>query len=191
VKENGKFDGRIVVGSPDPHGPFKTRAKDGHYASYLTFFIGQFSTLPEEFIVKLDVDVAVEKEENINFISVGGPGTNLLTQKLNRFLPTKFNMAPSKHGFLLGGLVSEKTGRVYTEDSVGVIAKIPNPWSEGKKIIVLAGNKTVGTKACVLALSKFWKQTLHNYEDEESFSVIIQGFDYDDDGKIDSIEVIG
>ena len=36
--KNEVFDGKIVVGSPDPHGPFKAKARDGHYAAYLTFF---------------------------------------------------------------------------------------------------------------------------------------------------------
>ena len=121
------FDGKIVVGSPDPHGPFKARARDGHYASYLTFFFGRFVGLPEDFIIKLDVDVKAEKEEGSNLILVGGPGTNLITEEVNDSLPVRFNMMPSEHGFLFGGLISERTGMVYTGDSVGIVAKIVNP----------------------------------------------------------------
>ncbi|UCE57363.1 MAG: helix-turn-helix domain-containing protein [Candidatus Bathyarchaeota archaeon] len=190
LKENGTFEGKVVVGSPDPHGPFKARARDGHYASYLTLFLGQFVDLPEDFLIKLDVDVKAEKEENNNLISVGGPGTNLITQEANEFLPLRFNMMPSKHGFLLGGLVSEKTKNVYTADTAGVIARITNPWNEEKRIIILAGNKAVGTKACVLALTKFWKEVLKDFSDEEKFATAIQGFDLDGDGKVDSIEVL-
>jgi len=190
IIRNGTFDGKIVVGSPDPHGPFKTTARDGHYASYLTFFLGQFVSLPEDFAIKLDVDVKVEKEENNNLILVGGPGTNLITQEVNEHLPTKFNMMPSEHGFLLGGLVSDKTGNIYTVDTAGIIARIPNPWNNEKCIIVLAGNKAVGTKACVLAITKFWKEVLKNYRDQEKFAAVVQGFDLDGDGKVDSIEVL-
>jgi hypothetical protein len=120
---------------------------------------------------------------------VGGPGTNLITQEFNEFLPIRFNMMPSEHGFLLGGLVSEKTEKVYTADNVGLIARIENPWNRNKRVIVLAGNKAVGTKACVLAITKFWKKTLKNFGDEK-FAVVIQGFDLDGDGKVDSIEVL-
>lgn len=190
LKEDGAFDGKIIVGSPDPHGPFKARARDGHYASYLTFYLGKFIELPEDFAIKLDVDVKAEKEENNNLILVGGPGTNLITQEINEFLPTRFNMMPSKHGFLLGGLVSEKTGNVYTGDTMGVVARIVNPSDKEKRIIVLAGNKAVGTKACVLALTKFGKETLKNFTDERKFATVIQGFDLDGDGKVDSIEVL-
>lgn len=190
LREDGTFDGKIVVGSPDPHGPFKARARDGHYASYLTLFLGQFVDLPKDFAIKLDVDVKAEKDENNNLISVGGPGTNLITQEVNEFLPIRFNMMPSKHGFLLGGLVSEKTRNVYTADTIGVLARITNPWNKEKRIIVIAGNKAVGTKACVLALAKFWKEALRNFGGEEEFATVIQGFDLDGDGKVDSIEVL-
>jgi DNA-binding transcriptional ArsR family regulator len=190
LKEDGSFDGKVVVGSPEPHGPFKTSARDGHYASYLTFFLGQLANLPEDFVIKLDVDLKVEKEERNNLILVGGPGTNLITQEINEFLPIRFNMMPSELGFLFGGLVSEKTGNVYTRDTVGVIAKIPNPWSDENRIIVLAGNKAVGTKACVIAITKFWKETLSKFNEDEKFATVIQGFDLDGDGKVDSIEVL-
>lgn len=189
IKEDA-FYGKIVVGSPTPHGPFKTSARDGHYASHLTFFLGQFAKVPEEFAIKLDVDVKAEKEEKNNLILVGGPGTNLLTQESNEHLPIRFNMKPSEEGFLFGGLVSRKTSNVYTADAMGLIAKIVNPWDETKRVIVLAGNKAVGTKACVLALTNFWKKTLKKYNGEDTFATVIQGFDLDGDGKVDSIEIL-
>ncbi|HVP26808.1 MAG TPA: helix-turn-helix domain-containing protein [Candidatus Bathyarchaeia archaeon] len=190
IKEDDTFAGKIVVGSPTPHGPFKTSARDGHYAAYLTFFLGQFVKMPEEFAIKLDVDVKAEKEERNNLILVGGPGTNLLTQEVNEHLPIRFNMQPSEQGFLFGGLFSRKTSRVYTADVAGLVAKIVNPWDKTKRIVVLAGNKAVGTKACVLALTSFWKKTLKDYNGEEAFAKVIQGFDLDSDGKVDSIEVL-
>jgi DNA-binding PadR family transcriptional regulator len=190
IKQDGTFEGKIVVGNPTPHGPFKTSARDGHYASYLTFFLGQFVKMPDEFAIKLDVDMKAEKEEKNNLILVGGPGTNVLTQEVNGSLPIRFNMQHSEQGFLLGGLVSKKTSVVYTADTAGLVAKITNPWDSTKKLIVLAGNKAVGTKACVLALTNFWKKTLKNYHSDDTFATVIQGFDLDSDGKVDSIEVL-
>jgi DNA-binding transcriptional ArsR family regulator len=186
---NGVFDGKIVVGSPQAHGPFKTSARDGHYAAHLALFLGQFAKMPSEFAVKLDVDVKVEKEEKKNLILVGGPGTNLLTQEINEYLPIKFIMQSSQQGFLLGGLSSTKTGQVYTSDTSGLVAKIVNPWDPTKRIVVLAGNKAVGTKACVIALTNLWKKTLEKYKGQDTFAVVITGFDLDGDGKVDSIEV--
>lgn len=190
IRDDGVFEGKVVVGSPTPHGPFNTSARDGHYASYLTFFLGQFARMPEEFAVKLDVDVKAEKEERNNLILVGGPGTNVLTQEVNESLPIRFNMQPSDQGFLLGGLISRKTSRIYTTDTVGLIAKIINPWDKEKRVIVLAGNKAVGTKACVLALTDFWKKTLRGFHGNDTFATIIQGFDLNSDGKVDSIEIL-
>jgi DNA-binding transcriptional ArsR family regulator len=189
IGENGTFEGKIVVGCPAPHGPFKTSARDGHYAAHLTFFLGQFVRNPAEFAIKLDTDVKAEKEEKNNLILVGGPGTNLLTQEVNEYLPVRFNMQSSDQGFLLGGMVSQKTSRVYTADTAGLVAKIVNPWDETKRIIVVAGNKAVGTKACVLALTNFWSKTLQNYRGDDGFGAVIQGFDLDGDGKVDAIEV--
>jgi DNA-binding transcriptional ArsR family regulator len=190
ILKDGFFNGKIVVGSPDPHGPFKTSARDGHYAAYLAFFLGQYAELPEEFSITLDVDVKAEKEEKNNLILVGRPGTNLITQEINSYLPIRFNMTPSDHGFLFSGLVSQKTKSVYTGAAMGLIAKIVNPWDREKRVIVFAGNKAVGTKACVLAFAKFWKRALKNYHGEDSFAAVIQGFDLDGDGKVDSIEVV-
>jgi DNA-binding transcriptional ArsR family regulator len=189
INENGTFEGKIVVGCPAPHGPFKTSARDGHYAAHLTFFLGQFIRNPAEFAIKLDTDVKVEKEEKNNLILVGGPGTNLLTQEINEYLPVRFNMQSSSQGFLLGGMVSQKTSRVYTADTAGLVAKIVNPWDATKSIIVVAGNKAVGTKACVLALTNFWIKTLQSYHDDNGFGAVVQGFDLDGDGKVDAIEV--
>jgi DNA-binding transcriptional ArsR family regulator len=190
VNGKGILEGKIVVGSPTPHGPFKTSARDGHYAAHLTLFLGQFAKMPADFAIKLDVDVKAEKEEKNHLILVGGPGTNLLTQEINDYLPVRFNMQSSDQGFLLGGLSSKKTSRVYTADATGLIAKIVNPWDTTKRIIVVAGNKAVGTKACVLALTNFWKKTLQEYHGEDTFATVIQGFDLDGDGKVDSIEVM-
>jgi DNA-binding transcriptional ArsR family regulator len=190
VNGKGVLEGKIVVGSPTPHGPFKTSSRDGHYAAHLTLFMGQFAKMPMDFAIKLDVDVKAEKEEKGNLILVGGPGTNLLTQEINEYLPIRFNMQSSNQGFLLGGLSSNKTSHVYTADSAGLIAKIVNPWDKTKRIVVLAGNKAVGTKACVLALTNFWKKTLQEYRDEDTFATVIQGFDLVGDGKVDSIEVL-
>jgi len=155
----------------------------------LAFFLGQFVKSPEEFAIKLDTDVKAEKEERNNLILVGGPGTNLLTQEINEHLPIRFNMQSSENGFLLGGMVSQRTGRVYTADTAGMVAKIENPWDTSKRIIIIAGNKAVGTKACVLALTNYWNKTLQKYILNSDFAAIIQGFDLDGDGKVDSIEV--
>ncbi|MCP8313939.1 MAG: hypothetical protein H3Z53_06160, partial [archaeon] len=178
------FEGCIVVGSPEPHGPYKASARDGHYAVQLAFFLGQFSKMPNNFVVKLDADVRAEKEEKNNLILIGGPGTNLITADVNKHLPTKFNEQN-----YWAGLVDAQ-GRVFNSDHDGLIAKIPNPYDEKKTIVVLAGLRYIGTKSAVIAITNFAKEILKNYNGEKTWAIVIRGFDLDGDGKVDSVEVI-
>jgi Ca2+-binding EF-hand superfamily protein len=39
-------------------------------------------------------------------------------------------------------------------------------------------------------LTNFWEKTLKGYGGEEPFAKVIQGYDLDGDGKVDSIEVL-
>lgn len=182
--QDGTFNGRIIVGSPDPHGPEKTMARDGHYAVHLAFFLGQLCKVPRDFIVKLDVDVKTEKEEKQNLILIGGPGTNLLSLDVNRHLPIRFN-----ENNIWAGLVDDK-GRVFNIDRDGVIARIRNPFDPSKVVIVLAGVRAVGTKSAIIGLANFADKVLHDYEGEEDWAVAIRGYDLDGDGKVDSVEVV-
>ena len=79
---------------------------------------------PKTFSVKLDTDVKAEKVLKNNMILVGGPGVNIVTYDCNKKFPYFFNVQSSKYGFLMGGIVSKKTGEVYGDDNVGVIEKI-------------------------------------------------------------------
>jgi DNA-binding transcriptional ArsR family regulator len=184
IIESGNFNGHIVVGSPEPHGPNKTTARDGHYAVQLAFFLGQFCKSPPDFVVKLDVDIKTEKGEDNNMILIGGPGTNILTDDINDVLPIHFN----KKNFWAG--LSNNEGKIYSYDSDGIIAKIPNPYDSSKRIIVIAGNRYIGTKSAVIAFSKLWSVLLKDYHGEDSWAVAVRGFDMDGDGKIDSAEVL-
>jgi DNA-binding transcriptional ArsR family regulator len=178
--ENSEFRAKIVVGSPDPHGPFKARARDGHYAIDLAVYLGRFCSSLNSFSVQLDVDVNLKNDPG-NYILVGGPVTNLIMQRINDFLPAKFS---DKRPW---GIVSRDT---YTDDSIGIIAKIPNPYHPDNKILALAGVRFSGTKATVIALTRFTKLVLNRFTGQKEFYCIVQGFDMDGDGKIDSVEVL-
>ncbi len=179
IKDN-KLNAKIVVGSPDAHGPFKARARDGHYAIDLAVFLGNSCDLSKNFAVSLDVDINL-KEEKSNLIVVGGPVTNLVMQKINDFLPAKFS---DKKPWGIEGK------QPHTEDNIGLIARIPNPYNPEYKIIALAGIRFSGTKSTVIGLTRFTKQILNRFTDQKEFYAIVEGFDLDGDGKIDSIEVI-
>lgn len=178
-----QLNATIVVGSPDPHGPFKARARDSHYAIDVGMFLGNHATLSKNFGVKLDVDVKI-KNENDNLVVVGGPVTNLIVPQVNEELPVKFSEKKP------WGLISEKTGKRYTEDSIGVIAKIVNPHFSDKSILVLAGVGYNGTKSSVIALTRHYKELLSTYTGQKRWASVVQGFDLDSDGRIDSVEIL-
>ncbi|MCX8191545.1 MAG: helix-turn-helix domain-containing protein [Nitrososphaerales archaeon] len=184
VKDD-EFNGLIVVGSPEPHGPNKTYARDGHYGIQLALLLGQFCRVPKKFVVKLDVDVKTEKEEKNNMILIGGPGTNLITADVNRYLPIHFDERN-----YWAGLKDRRRGYVYNMDSDGIIAKIKNPFNQSSSIIVLAGLRYVGTKSAIIALCNFHEEVLKNYNGEDEWAIAIRGFDLDGDGKVDAIETL-
>lgn len=184
---SGRLNATIVVGSPDPHGKYQVRARDSHYAIDLAMFMGQFVELPKNnFTVKLDIDVKSENFYNNNLILVGGILTNTITEEFNNYLPVKFQ----SEKFPFRGIISDKTGEKYTEDTHGIIAKIPNPKFPDKKIIILAGNTFNGTKATVIGLTRFYEKILADYKNEDTWVKVIQGLDLNGDGKIDSVKVL-
>jgi DNA-binding transcriptional ArsR family regulator len=67
---DGILDAIIVVGSPEPHGPYRASARDGHYSAQLALLLGRIASPPDDFIVKLDVDVRVEGDYKRNMIVV-------------------------------------------------------------------------------------------------------------------------
>ncbi len=175
-----QFRGRIVVGSSDPHGPLKARARDSHYAIELAFFLGRTLELPPEFLVSLDVE---EKEPQGNIVVVGGPVTNMAYDWLNPHLPVRFTTTKPYE------IYSSKTGKSYTEEHIGVICKVPNPRNREKAAVTFAGITKEGTRAAVIALTRFSKTTLKDYRGTP-WSRVVEGFDLDGDGIIDSVEVI-
>jgi hypothetical protein len=178
------FNGLIIVGAPDPHGPYKSSARDGHYAIQLAFSLGNICNMPDEFIVKLDSDARAERVNGRNIVSIGGPGTNIVTAEFNRYLPIRFNESN-----FWSGLVAE-TGEIYNMDNHGLVAKIRNPYDDTNAIIIIAGVRSIGTKSAVMALTNFASHILRNYNREHEWAIVVQGFDMNADGKIDHVDII-
>ncbi|HEY7777884.1 MAG TPA: hypothetical protein VIA09_05015, partial [Nitrososphaeraceae archaeon] len=183
--DDGLFNGVIVVGAPDPHGPYRSSARDGHYAAQLAFFLGGYCTLPQNFVVKLDVDAKSEKiSRTENIISIGGPGTNIITSEFNRYLPIRFDESN-----FWSGLIAPQ-GRTHTLDNHGLIAKIKNPFSEKLSLIFVAGVRSAGTKSAIIALTNHGNEILKKFNQDDNWAVVVQGFDMDSDGKIDTIDIV-
>ncbi len=177
----GVLDAVFVVGSPEPHGPFRAAARDGHYAVQLALALGSVASPPASFAVKLDVDVRAERSYDSNMIVVGGPGTNMVASELNGHLPVRFNEENYWRGLV------DDEGRTFDQPTDALIAKLPSPFSPGKYVVLVAGVRHVGTKSAVLALSTDHERVLGNYAGIP-FTVVVRGYDVDGDGKVDHVE---
>jgi len=179
----GTFDGSIVVGSPLPHGPHLTEAQDGHYAVHLAMFLGNLCGLRKnQFIVKLDTEVKSEKKQNRNMILIGGPVTNMICTDVNKKMKVNFDW--DKNWFIQAGKMR------YLDENAGIIAKVKNPWDDSKSVIVLAGVRFIGTKACIMALTQHHKKILEKYDRHKDFYCVVRGLDRDGDGQLDDVEIL-
>ena len=183
--KTGVFNGSIIVGSPQEHGPYLTAARDGHYAIQLSLFLGEYCNAPNKFIVKLDTELKAEKKKGRNLIIIGGPVTNIIASDLNNSLKVRF-MWEKKWK-----IYSTFTKKSYIGENIGIISKIKNPWNPTKEIILISGLQFTGTKACIIALTQHYQKILKKYQRNKDFYIIIKGFDKDGDGKIDTIKILG
>ena len=175
--EKGKLNSLIIVGSPDPHGRFAAQASDGYAAIDLALFFGTFLK-NSKLCYKLDTQVSNEDLKN-NLILIGGPKANMIIDKINKKLPIYFD---ERNEF---NIVSKNSGKIYSEDEVGIIIKTKNPFNKSKKILVLSGKRFKGTRAAIIGLIKYGKKI----EDDEIARVVF-GIDKDSDGIIDDVKFL-
>jgi hypothetical protein len=147
----------------------------------LGVFLGSYCSLSETFSVSLDVDIDLRRTQS-NLIVVGGPVTNLIMAEVNRSMAISFK--EEKQWAIKG------TKKSYHEDSNGLIARFPNPYNSKYYVLVVAGIRFSGTKAAVIGLTRMTKLVLSRFTAQKEFYAIIQGFDLDGDGKIDSVELL-
>jgi DNA-binding MarR family transcriptional regulator len=186
---DGRLNALIIMGSPEPHGMAKARAKDGLFAADLGLFLGTFLNYKPDLFTKLDTEVKEEELKN-NLILIGGPGVNFVTAKINSRLPIKFEKIKDQENFY-SGFHSNVSGKNYYEEGYGIIVKAKNPFDKNKDILVIAGRRMAGTRAAILAfLQKFDEICKGNSYDSKVFARIVEGIDKDNDGVIDSVEFL-
>ncbi len=170
---DGKLNSRIVVGSPDPHGPERARSRDASYAIDLALFIGTFlhKSMPS---VILDTEVREEGKENL--ILIGGPVINRITRLVNDKLPVHFDKNKNVYSSL--------TKKTYRSDECGIIVKADNPLNRKNKIMLVAGKRYSGTRAAVLALIE------HFDELQNKNTHVVLGLDNDYDGVVDDVRIL-
>ena len=178
----GKLNAAIIVGSPDPHGKYSARSFDGSAAIDLSLFLGTFLTnISPNY--KLDTEIKDSDLKN-NLIIVGGPKANIIIDKINDKLPVYFD---TKHDF---NIISTFSKAVYSDDHIGIIIKMKNPFAKDKEILVLSGKRFDGTRAAIIALIKYLKKFEVGNKFDSGIARIVEGIDKDYDGKIDDVEFL-
>ena len=180
--KDGKLNARIIVGSPDPHGPNKARSRDGYYGMDLALFLGTFMNYVPQINVRLDTETKQEELTNNNLILIGGPIVNTITEKFNKNLPINFTQDKKS-------VYSKISKTFYNSDEIGIIVKTKNPYNPEKSILVVAGKRQSGTRASIMAFLKGFKHILEgNKFKPNTFAKVVEGLDLDSDGVVDSIE---
>lgn len=162
----------IVVGSPDPHGKYKVRARDAYLAAELANYLGKTGIDAK---VVWDTEVKSLKLYNQNLIIIGGPLSNVITYDLNSQLPAKFD---KESGFR----AITYNDQLISEETIGLIYGGKNPYSPKHSILLLAGTTLQGTKSAILAIT--------NEKIDLPGGYIVEGIDKDSNGIIDDIEII-
>jgi DNA-binding transcriptional ArsR family regulator len=174
----------VVVGSPTEHGEYRARARDGHHAASLMFFLGSLLPPTRAFVVRLDTEMN-EHLAKSNLIVVGGPRVNTVAARINGELPIRFSLTND------GGMISSISGRSYHDDEDGLICMVDNPLNVRSKILVLAGNTHLGTAASVIGLVKHTERVAEgNSLSKEKIARVVRGLDLDSDGLIDDVKFL-
>jgi DNA-binding transcriptional ArsR family regulator len=184
IIDNSEFNGVIIVGSPDPHGPEMARSRDGYYGIDLALFFGTFLNHLDDLSVRLDTEVRTEDLQK-NLILIGGPVVNTITQQVNDRLPLKFD---SEKNWSINSSIS---GKVYHADECGIIVKIKNPFNPKKWVLVVAGKRYAGTRAVTLAFIKYFSEIAKgNSIDPKIPARVVEGLDRNADGIVDDVRFV-
>ena len=179
--ENSEMNGSIVVGSAEQHGPDQVQALDGHLAGEIAFKLGNYSRTGKP-VVQLDTEVVAEEDWNENMLILGGVLTNVVAKKFNESFPAFFPSEEFPYRKL------ETPQESYSDGNIGVIAKTSNPEDRKKKIFLVAGVQSKGTKAAVRAF-KDLEKVVQDYSAGQ-FYAVVKGLDLNSDGEIDDYKVI-
>jgi hypothetical protein len=178
----GKLNSLIIVGSPDPHGPERARARDGYYGIDLALFLGTFLIREPMPRVKLDTEVR-SRDLHKNLILIGGPTVNCITEKVNNKLPIFFDYKDNRN------VHSRISGNVYPAEETGIIVKAKNPFDKNHRVLVIAGKRYPGTKAAIIAfLQGFDQICAGNSHNPKIKAKVVEGIDLDSDGIVDAVE---
>lgn len=182
---NGRMNSIIIFGSPEPHGPTRSRAKDLKIGAELCLFFGSFLKEYSEEYTKLDIEVKDSELKKNNLVVVGGPGVNTIAAKINDVLPIRFAKKVNERYLAIYSSLSKK---YYEEETQGIVLKTKNPFNKDKHLLLIAGRRYNGTRAAMLSLIKHLKDICKgNKYNGEIFGHVVEGVDTNSDGAIEEI----
>jgi len=172
----------IIYGTqnPDPTGT----EHDKEFAEVIaSYFFGSLYNVA----IKKDTDVTEDDLSQYNFILIGGPVSNKITEELNENLPIKFEKENEKWGIVhnlpqdtlvfsgfYDKLVKSIEKERYEDPNIGVMEAFRNPYNEEKYGVLIAGNAREGT-ANSISVSLIFR-FLFSYQIGDNERVYEQGF---------------
>jgi DNA-binding transcriptional ArsR family regulator len=180
----GRFNGHIVLGNPEIHGLFRAGARDGDRATDLALFLGSLLPLTRESVVRLDTEMS-QQELQQNLIIVGPPKVNTVAMMVNDWLPITYDL--SGHGMM----ISRISNKNYSGDYEGAIQMIVNPMNQDSRVLVIAGNTFLGTRAAILAFIKHIDEiTAGNIMNRNIVARVVSGLDTNNDGLLEETQFL-
>ncbi len=183
--KNGEIDALLVIGSSEPHGIHKAKAEDATHGMALALLLGSFLNKLDHYCVKWDTEIRGEDLKQ-NLILIGGPAINKIVRDINKKLPIRF----AKRNNFYYALYSSISKKYYTSERTGMIVKIRNPFCKEKSILVIAGRRYEGTRAAIISLIKdLGRIVIGNKLNPAISAKVVEGFDLDGDGQVDTVEI--
>jgi DNA-binding transcriptional ArsR family regulator len=180
--QDGKLNARVIAGDPYPHGKYDKPARDPVRAFDVMVMLGSMLKEISYPIHQLDVDTGADDLKE-NLILIGSPKTNTIVDRMNVDMPITFD----PKGWTVK---SAKTGKSYDDGRVGIIIKADSPFAKGKKILMIAGVRTRGTQAAVLALTQNFNMVIKGMDENGNVMRIVEGHDTSGNKIIDSVKFL-
>ena len=177
---NDLFDAKFVLGSPEPHGKYRARGSEFTILE-LAMFLGNYATFKPPLYL-LDTQVKQNDLEQ-NLILAGGPKVNTIVEKINSSLKIGFTIDISE--------VYSKLSKKTYSGNVGIVEVLKNPFSTNNSILVISGLNYAGTRAATLSLlTKLKEIESGNINNNKIIAKVVEGYDEDGDGIVDSVEIL-
>lgn len=182
--KDGTLNAKIIIGDPYSHGRFDESSTEGPFITDFAMLLGKFATNIEFPCYMLDTEI-IESDMKNNLILLGNSKTNVLIDKINSFLPLYFD---EKNDYRL---ISRVTKNDYTDPRTGIIIKMTNPFNKNKKILIIGGVGSRGTRAAVLACTLYFSKVFVNIENNNGILArVVKGYDRSGNKVIDTVEVL-